>query len=72
LEVSGRLHPGQNQLKIIAGNLAINSLAGQSLPDHRLLNSKYGVRAIPQDMENLQPLPSGLLGALRLEFQEKP
>jgi hypothetical protein len=72
LEVSARLHPGQNHLKIMVGNLAINTLAGQSLPDHRLLNSKYGVRAIPQDMENLQPLPSGLLGALRLEIQEKP
>ncbi len=72
LEIAGGLHPGQNHLKIIVANLAINTLAGQSLPDRRLLNSRYGVRAIPQDMENLQPLPSGLLGPLQLVFQEKP
>ena len=72
LEISGELHPGQNHLKIIVGNLAINTLAGQSLPDRRLLNSRYGVRAIPQDLESLQPLPSGLLGPLRLVFQERP
>jgi len=72
LDISGMLHSGENHLKIVVGNLAINALAGRSLPDYKLLNSKYGVRAVPQDMENLQPLPSGLVGRPRLVFQEAP
>jgi alpha-L-rhamnosidase len=72
LEISSGLHPGENRLKIIVGNLAINTLAGRILPDYRLLNSRYGERAVPQDMENLQPLPSGLVGPLRLVIQEAP
>jgi hypothetical protein len=72
LEISGGLHPGENRLKIIVGNLAINTLAGHSLPDYKLLNRKYGERAVLQDMENLQPLPSGLLGPLRLLIQGAP
>jgi hypothetical protein len=36
------------------------------------LRAEYGVRAIPQDVENLQPLPSGSRGPLRLVSQEKP
>jgi len=72
LEISGALHPGENHLKIVVGNLAINTLAGHPLPDYKLLNSRYGERFVPQDMENLQPLPSGLLGPLRLIIQEAP
>ena len=47
-------------------NTAINELAGQSLPDYKLLKLKYGDRFQPQDMENLQPLPSGILGQVRV------
>jgi len=66
LDVTRLLHTGQNHLKIVVGNTAVNMLAGESLPDYRLLNNRYGERFIPQDMENLKPLPSGLLGAVRL------
>jgi hypothetical protein len=66
VEVTGRVRPGENTLRIVVGNLAINEMAGSALPDDRLLNSRYGVRATPQDMENLQALPSGLLGPIRL------
>jgi hypothetical protein len=72
LEISGLLRPGANQLKIIVGNLAINALAGQSPPDYRLLNSRYGERFVPQDMQNLQPLDSGLLAPPRLIIREAP
>ncbi len=72
LEISGALRPGDNHLKISVENLAINSLAGRSLPNYRLLNNRYGERFVPQDMENLQPLPSGLLGPLRLVIREVP
>lgn len=68
VDVSSLLKPGRNELSIIVGNTAINSLAGSALPDSRLLNDRYGQRFAPQGMENLQPLPSGLLGGLRLRL----
>jgi hypothetical protein len=66
IDLSSFLKVGKNDLRIVVGNTAINSLAGQSLPDYRLLNDRYGERFVPQGMDNLQPLPSGLLGGLRL------
>jgi hypothetical protein len=66
VEVSGLLKAGANKIEVTAGNLAINHMAGRSLPDYRLLNLRYGSRFDPQDMKNLQPLPSGLLGPIRL------
>ena len=72
VEISSLLRLGSNHLKVIVGNLAINSLAGQSPPDYRLLNSRYGERFVPQDMENLEPLPSGILGRVRLVVREAP
>ena len=72
LDVTELLRNGENHLRIIVYNLAINSLAGRALPDYRLLNSRYGQRFVPQDMEHLEPLPSGLLGAPRLVMAEAP
>jgi hypothetical protein len=66
IDLSSFLKAGRNELRIVVGNTAINSLAGQSLPDYRLLNDRYGERFVPQGMDNLQPLPSGLL-SLRLK-----
>src|SRR6185369_4607374 len=66
VKVTSLLHPGENRIRVVVGNLAINQLAGQTLPDYRLLNIRYGVRFEPQDMENLKPLPAGLLGPVRL------
>jgi hypothetical protein len=64
------LRKGQNSIRVVVGNLAINQLAGQTMPDYRLLNLRYGVRFEPQDMNNLKPLPAGLLGPIRLITQE--
>jgi hypothetical protein len=66
VDVTGLLKPGQNRVRIVVGNTAINYMAGHALPDYRLLNLRYGVRFEPQDMENLRPLPSGLLGPIQL------
>jgi hypothetical protein len=68
IDVTSLLKAGPNELRIVVGNTAINSLASRALPDYRLLNDRYGERFIPQDMDNLQPLPSGLLGGLRLKI----
>ena len=67
IDLTPLMKPGTNQLRIVVGNTAINSLAGRALPDYHLLNKRYGERFVPQDMDHLQPLPSGILGGLRLK-----
>ena len=66
LDVTSLLTPGDHALEIRVANTAINTLAGQSLPDYRLLWERYGQRFAPQDMKNLEPLPSGILGKVQL------
>jgi hypothetical protein len=66
VEVGDLLHSGANEVRIVVANTAINELAGQTLPDYRLLRLKYGDRFQPQDMNNLEPLPSGILGRIQL------
>ncbi len=66
-DVTGFLKPGRNDLRIVVANTAINAIAGKPLPDYRLLNVRYGERFQPQDLNNLQPVRSGLFGPVRLE-----
>lgn len=66
VEITKYLKPGANAIRILVGNTAINELAGTDLPDYRLLRSRYGVEFEPQDMRNLKPLPSGILGSVSL------
>ena len=72
VNVTRFLKAGENSLRIVVGNTAINSLAGRGLPDYRLLDQRYGQRFVPQDMTNLQPLPSGILGDVRLNLERRP
>ena len=66
LEVTPYLQSGVNHLRIVVGNSAVNSLAGQPQPEYRLLRDRYGLLFVPQDMEDLKPVPSGLLGPVTL------
>jgi hypothetical protein len=66
LDITPFLKKGQNSLKIVVGNLAVNYMAGHSLPDYRLLNLRYGVRFEAQDMDKIKVVPAGLLGPIRL------
>jgi len=66
IDIAPLLHPGTNDLRIVVANTAINELAGRAAPDYRLLNLRYGEKFTPQDMDHLEPLPSGILGPLRL------
>lgn len=66
LELNGFLQKGENTIRIVVSNTAINYMAGRKLPDYRLLNLRYGERFQPQDMDKVQPIPSGLTGAIRL------
>lgn len=71
LDVTGILRPGQNKIRILVGNTAMNYMAGHSLPDYRLLNLRYGERFQAQDMDKVKPIPSGLLGPIRLIAGER-
>jgi len=66
IDITTYIREGTNELRVIVGNTAINALAGQHLPDYRLLRARYGLLFVPQGMENLQPLPSGMLGPVTL------
>jgi hypothetical protein len=71
IELARLLHPGENRIEVHVYNTAINELAGQPHYDYAALNAKYGKRFEPQDMDHLQPAPSGLLGPIHLE-EERP
>lgn len=66
VELTGLVRPGKNDFEILVSNLAINRMAGEPLPDYKALIARFGDRFQPQDLENLKPLPSGLLGTLKL------
>jgi hypothetical protein len=66
VDVTGLLHAGENAVRVVVANLALNELAAEPLPDYRPLIAKYGDRFQDQDMRNLKPLPAGLLGPVRL------
>jgi hypothetical protein len=69
MDITPWLHGGTNHLEIRVYNTAINMLAGQPPHDYSALYAKYGKRFEPQDMDNLQPIPSGLLGTVSLLMQ---
>ena len=72
VEVTGLLKRGENRLRIVVANLAINDMAGHAPPDYRLLNLRYGVRFEPQDVDQVRPIPSGLLGPITLTAGPPP
>ncbi len=68
VDVTGLLKRGENEIRVEVANLAVNFMAGRPLPDYKALNAKYGERFQPQDMDQIQPVTSGLLGPIRLTF----
>ena len=66
VEISQFFKPGNNTIRIEVANTAINALAGMAMPNYRLLYDRNGVEFIPQDMQTLEPLPSGMLGPVTL------
>lgn len=70
LNIETFLHAGENDLRLVVGNTAINALAGRSLPTYRLLYDRFGVEFIPQDMQDLRPLPSGILHGVTLKIMK--
>jgi hypothetical protein len=69
IDITKLVHKGENQIEVHVYNTAINLLAGQPPRDYTALRAKYGRRFDPQDMDHLQPIPSGLFGPIYLEEQ---
>jgi hypothetical protein len=68
INITTALHPGENTLEVHVYNTAINLLAGQPPRDYTALRARFGHRFDPQDMDNLHPIPSGLLGPITLDI----
>ncbi len=66
IDISTLVRKGQNRVEVHVFNTAINQLAGQPPRDYSALYAKYGKRFEPQDMDNLKPVPSGIIGHVSL------
>ncbi len=66
LDVTALLHAGDNSIRVVVANLALNAMAKGPLPDYKALNARYGERFQAQDMNQVKPIPAGLLGPIRL------
>ncbi|HMB82054.1 MAG TPA: glycosyl hydrolase, partial [Vicinamibacterales bacterium] len=67
VDVTSLLRDGPNDIRIDVYNTAINQLAeGGRLPDVAAVTETYGQRFRLQDVDHLQPIPSGILTVPRL------
>ncbi|WP_263411525.1 glycosyl hydrolase [Terriglobus tenax] len=72
LDIAPLLQAGENSIEIRVYNTAINAWAALPPRDYKPLIARYGDRFQMQDLDKVKPVPSGLLGAVELEFQEHP
>ena len=67
IDVTALLRAGSNDIRIEVYNTAINQLAaGGRLPNVEAVAQRYGQRFRLQDVDHLQPIPSGILAVPRL------
>ena len=66
VEITGLLKPGDNAIRVVVANLALNVLAKGPLPDYKELNAKYGEKFQAQDMQSVRSLPAGMMGPVKL------
>jgi alpha-L-rhamnosidase len=71
LEVTPYLHAGRNRIEIHVYNTAINAWAALPPYDYGPLIAKYGDRFQMQDLNQVQPVASGLLGTVHLFSETK-
>jgi len=71
IDITSLLKSGENRIEVTVYNTAVNEMAGQPPRDFTALNARYGKRFDMQDMDHLQPVPSGLMGPIRL-LEERP
>jgi alpha-L-rhamnosidase len=66
VRIESLLKAGNNELRIVVGNTAMNALSSRALPNYRLLKDRYGDLFTPQDMDQVSPIPSGILGKVQI------
>ena len=67
LDITDYVRDGSNDLAIEVYNTAINQLAEKGrLPDVTAVTERYGQRFRLQDMDVIEPLPSGIVAVARL------
>jgi hypothetical protein len=66
VEITGMLKPGENAIRVVVANLALNVLAKGPLPDYKELNARYGEKFQAQDMQSVRSLPAGMMGPVKL------
>ena len=69
LDISKLLKPGQNSIEIHVYNTALNAWSAKPPHDYKPLIAKFGDRFQMQDLEQVKPLSSGLLGQVHLLTQ---
>lgn len=72
LDVTHFLRAGENELRIVVGNTAVNIMAGSPLPDRAELTARYGERFVDQGNNLIKAIPSGLMGPIRLIARGQP
>jgi hypothetical protein len=70
LDLSKLIKPGENHIEIHVYNTALNAWSALPPHDYKPLIEKYGDRFQMQDLDKVQPIPSGLLGTIHLVTQE--
>ena len=70
LDISKLLKPGQNHIEIHVYNTALNAWSALPPHDYKPLIEKYGDRFQMQDLNKVQPIPSGILGTIHLVTEE--
>jgi hypothetical protein len=66
LDVTKLLKPGVNHIEIHVYNTALNAWSALPAHDYGPLKAKYGDRFQMQDLEKVKPVPSGILGTIKL------
>lgn len=66
LEIAKLLKPGMNHIEIHVFNTALNAWSALPPHDYAPLIAKYGDRFQMQDLNQVKPISSGLLGTVRL------
>jgi hypothetical protein len=72
LDITPYLQPGDNKIEIHVYNTALNAWSALPPHDYKPLIAKYGDRFQMQDLDKVEPLPSGILGAIHLLTQAQP
>ena len=70
LDITRQLKPGENHIDIHVFNTALNAWSALPPHDYGPLKAKYGDRFQMQDLDKVKPIPSGIIGTVKLVTQD--